>query len=66
MKRLSDLPTEDRLTSRAQALIRAMAPTVKPEERLRRVPCSLDAYVARYPQGRYSELAKRALSGSKR
>jgi hypothetical protein len=43
VKRLSDLPAEDRLTSRAQSLIRAMGPTLESEERLRRVRRSLDA-----------------------
>jgi hypothetical protein len=43
MKRLSELPAEDRLTSRAHALIRAMGPTVESDERLRRVRRSLDA-----------------------
>jgi hypothetical protein len=36
MKRLSDLPADDRLSSRAQAMIRAMGPTVESEERMRR------------------------------
>jgi hypothetical protein len=43
MKRLRELPAEDRLTSRAQMLIRAMGPTVESEERMRRVRRSLDA-----------------------
>ena len=43
MKRLSDLPAEDRLTSRVQALIRAAGPTVESEERLRYVRRSLEA-----------------------
>jgi hypothetical protein len=43
MKRLSDLPADDSLTSRAQALIRAMGPTVESEDRMRRVWRSLDA-----------------------
>ena len=43
MKRLRELPAEDRLTSRAQMLIRAMGSTVESEERLRRVRRSLDA-----------------------
>jgi hypothetical protein len=43
MKRLTELPAEDRLTSRAHALLRAMGPTVESEERLRRVRRSLDA-----------------------
>ena len=42
MKRLSDLPAEDRLTSRAHALIRAIGPTVESEERFRLVRRSLD------------------------
>lgn len=42
MKRLNDSPAEDRLTSRAQVLIRAIGPTVESEERLRRVRRSLD------------------------
>jgi len=45
MKRLSELPAEDRLTTRAHALIRAMGPTLESEERLRRVRRSLDAQV---------------------
>ncbi len=43
MKRLNESPAEDRLTSRAQVLIRAIGPTVESEERLRRVRRSLDA-----------------------
>lgn len=43
MKRLSELPAEGRLATRAQALIRAMGPTLESEERLRRVRRSLDA-----------------------
>ena len=43
MKRLSDLPADDRLSSRAQALIRAMGATVQSEQRLLRVRRLLDA-----------------------
>jgi hypothetical protein len=122
MKRLSDLPAEDRLSSRAHVLIRATGATVQSEERRLRVRRLLDAplraqalrrdgdveralqllehgasvtgpfaeealalrleaavvrgngrqaklaaaYLTRYPQGRYRELAERALSGSGR
>lgn len=45
MKRLTELPADDRLTSRAHALIRAMGPTVESDERLRRVRRSLDTPV---------------------
>lgn len=43
MKRLIEQPAEDRLTSRAHALIRAAGPTVESEDRMRRVRRSLDA-----------------------
>jgi hypothetical protein len=43
MKRLVELPSHDRLTSRAQALIGAMGRTPESEERLWRVRRSLDA-----------------------
>jgi hypothetical protein len=43
MKRLSDLPADDRLSSRAHALIRAMGPTERSEERLLRVRRLLEA-----------------------
>lgn len=42
MQRLSDLPAEDRLCWRAQALIRATGATVQSEERLLRVRRLLD------------------------
>lgn len=45
MKRLTELPADDRLTSRAHALIRATGPTVESDERLQRVRRSLDAPV---------------------
>jgi hypothetical protein len=43
MKRLIELPQTDRLTVRANALVRALGPTIESEERLRRVRRSLDA-----------------------
>jgi hypothetical protein len=43
MKRLSELPANDRLTARAHLLIRATGPTAESEERLQRVRRSLDA-----------------------
>jgi hypothetical protein len=43
MRRLSELQAEDRLSSRAHALIRAMGATVQSEERLLRVRRLLDA-----------------------
>jgi hypothetical protein len=43
MKRLIELPGNDRLTARAHALIDAMGRTPESEERLRRVRRSLDA-----------------------
>jgi hypothetical protein len=60
MKRLSDLPAEDRLSSRAHALIRATGATVQSEERLLRVRRLLDARVT----GPFRELAKKSLLGS--
>lgn len=42
MQRLSELPAEDRLSWRAQALIRAMGATVESEDRLLRVRRLLD------------------------
>jgi hypothetical protein len=43
MKRLTELPQNDRLTVRATELVRALGPTVESEQRLRRVRRSLDA-----------------------
>jgi hypothetical protein len=45
MKRLSELPADDRLTARAHTLIRAVGPTLESDERLLRVRRSLDAPV---------------------
>ena len=45
MKRLTELPGDDRLTARAQALVEAMGRTPESEERLLRVRRSLDAPV---------------------
>jgi hypothetical protein len=45
MKRLSDLPANDRLSLRVHALIRATGATVQSEERLLRVRRLLDAAV---------------------
>jgi hypothetical protein len=43
MKRLIELAETDRLTARANALVRALGPTVESAERLQRVRRSLDA-----------------------
>lgn len=42
MKRLTELPAEDRLSARAHELIRALGPTLESEERSRRVRRLLD------------------------
>ncbi len=46
MKRLLELPPDDRLTARAQELVRAVGPTPESEERLRRVRRALDERAA--------------------
>ncbi|HVY32011.1 MAG TPA: hypothetical protein VHB79_35995 [Polyangiaceae bacterium] len=51
MKRLVELPAEDRLTARAHVLVRALGSTVESNERLQRVRRALDAPKSRAVPG---------------
>ena len=53
MQRLTELPAEDRLSWRAQALIRAMGATVESEDRLLRVRRLLDKPPRAAPRWRW-------------